>query len=281
MNVKITADSTCDLGEELTSKYGVGIIPLRVIMGDKSLRDGLDVTPQDIFRFVAETGVLPKTSAPSREEYAEFFAENLKSADALIHYNISSKASVSYENALAASKEFGDKVYVVDILALSRWQGLLVLKACDLAKEGRSPQDIVQITQNLRAKVNTSFVPDALDYLHKGGRCSLAALMGAKVLKLHPMIDMKDGKLYAKKKYMGGLERCLKTYVNDLAATYGSYEKTRCFITHSNCEKEVVDRVRAQVENMFCFDEILETTAGCVVTSHCGKNTLGVLFICE
>ena len=105
--------------------------------------------------------------------------------------------------------------------------------------------------------------------------------MGAKVLKLHPMIDMKDGKLYAKKKYMGGLERCLKTYVNDLAATYGSYEKTRCFITHSNCEKEVVDRVRAQVENMFCFDEILETTAGCVVTSHCGKNTLGVLFICE
>ncbi len=133
----------------------------------------------------------------------------------------------------------------------------------------------------MRAKVNTSFVPDALDYLHKGGRCSLAALMGAKVLKLHPMIDMKNGQLYAKKKYMGNLERSLKSYVNDLAETYKNYDKTRCFITHSNCEREVVEKVRAQVENLFSFDEILETTAGCVVTSHCGKNTLGVLFICE
>lgn len=279
MKIKITADSTCDLSKELIARYNVGIMPLAVIMGEDNFRDGIDVTPQDIFKFVAKTGVLPKTSAPSREEYSEFFAENLKDADAVIHFNISSKASSSHENALAAAKGFDGKVFAVDSLALSTGQGLLVLRACDLVKEGRSPRDIVEITQNLRPKVNTSFVPDALDYLHKGGRCSLAALMGAKVLKLHPMIDMKDGQLYAKKKYMGGLERCLKTYINDLAEAYPNYDKTRCFITHSNCESEVVEKVRAQVESLFGFDEILETTAGCVVTSHCGKNTLGVLFI--
>ena len=156
-----------------------------------------------------------------------------------------------------------------------------MLKACDLAAEGRNPKEITEIINGLRAKVNTSFVPDALDYLHKGGRCSLASLMGAKVLKLHPMIDMKDGQLYAKKKYMGNMERSLKTYVNDLAETYPHYDKTRCFITHSCCEPETVAKVRAQVEELFRFDEILETTAGCVVTSHCGKNTLGVLFISE
>ena len=150
-----------------------------------------------------------------------------------------------------------------------------------MAKEGNSPRNIVEITEALRDKVNTSFVPDALDYLHKGGRCSLASLMGAKVLKLHPMIDMKNGKLYAKKKYMGGLERCLKNYVNDLAQEYRSYDKTRCFITHSSCEPEVVEKVRAQVKETFGFDEILETVAGSVVTTHCGKNTLGVLFIYE
>lgn len=279
MKIKITADSTCDLSEELVQKYGVGILPLNVIMGEKSYRDGVDATPQDIFKYVSEMGVLPKTSAPSAEDYAEFFENALKDADAVIHYNISSKASSSYENATYAAKAFNGKVFTVDTLALSTGQGLLVLKACDLVEEGKSPRDIVEITQNLREKVNTSFVPDALDYLHKGGRCSLASLMGAKVLKLHPMIDMKDGKLYAKKKYMGSLERCLRNYINELSAEYPHYDKTRCFITHSNCEPEVVAKVKEQVESLFGFDEILETKAGCVVTSHCGKNTLGLLFI--
>ncbi len=281
MKIQITADSTCALSTELIQKYGVKILPLAVIMGENIYRDGVDATPQDIFKFVAETGVLPKTSAPPAAEYPEFFGECLKSCDAVIHFNISSKASSSHENASNAAKSFNGKVFAVDSLALSTGQGLLVLKACDLAAAGKPPQEIVEIINNLRAKVNTSFVPDALDYLHKGGRCSLAALMGAKVLKLHPMIDMKNGQLYAKKKYMGNLERSLKSYVNDLAETYKNYDKTRCFITHSNCEREVVEKVRAQVENLFSFDEILETTAGCVVTSHCGKNTLGVLFICE
>ncbi len=281
MKIRITADSTCDLGEELALRYGVKILPLTVTMGAKDFRDGVDVTPQDIFGFVAESGVLPKTSAPSAEEYAEFFGKCLETDDAVIHFNISSKASSSHENAVYAAKAFRGKVFVIDSLALSTGQGLLVLKACDLAAEGRNPKEITEIINGLRAKVNTSFVPDALDYLHKGGRCSLASLMGAKVLKLHPMIDMKDGQLYAKKKYMGNMERSLKTYVNDLAETYPHYDKTRCFITHSCCEPETVAKVRAQVEELFRFDEILETTAGCVVTSHCGKNTLGVLFISE
>lgn len=281
MKIKITADSTCDLSEELVKRFNVGVMPLAVILGEETFRDGVDITPQKIFDYVAKTGVLPKTTAPSEYEYAEYFKSQLEGCDALIHYNISSKASSSHENAVKASKQFGGRVFVVDSYALSTGQGLLVLKACDLAAEGHSPRDIVEITSNLRDKVNTSFVPDALDYLHKGGRCSLASLMGAKVLKLHPLIDMKDGKLYAKKKYMGGLERCLKTYVSELAAEYTAYDKTRCFITHSSCEPEVVEKVRAQVKELFNFDEVLETVAGSVVTTHCGKNTLGVLFIYE
>lgn len=279
MKIKITADSTCDLGASVADRYNVGIMPLHVIMDGRVYSDGLDITPQDIFGFVAKTGKLPTTCAPSVEEYAEFFKSQLEGFDAVIHINISSKASSSFDNAYTASKLFKGKVFAVDSLALSTGQGLLVLKACDLASEGRSPKDIVGAIENLRPKVNTSFVPDALDFLHKGGRCSLAQLMGAKVLKLHPMIDMKDGQLYAKKKYMGGIERCLKNYVNELAENYHSYDKTRCFITHSSCEPEVVSAVRKQVESLFGFDEIIETVAGCVVTGHCGKNTLGVLFI--
>lgn len=281
MKIKVTADSTCDLSPELVQKYNVGIMPLHVIIGDKTYSDGVDICPEDIFKSVAETGVLPKTSAPSIEEFAEFFKNALKDCDAVIHVNISSKASSSYDNATSAAKLYKGKVFTVDSHALSTGQGLLVLKACDLIAEGKKPKEITEILNMLKPNVNTSFVPDALDYLHKGGRCSLAALMGAKVLKLHPMIDMKDGQLYAKKKYMGGIERCLKNYVNELADEYRQYDKTRCFITHSSCEPEVVAKVRAQVQSLFNFDEILETVAGNVVTSHCGKGTLGVLFIYE
>lgn len=281
MNIKITSDSTGDLSEEIVKKYNITVFPLEVMLGDKTFEDGVDITPQNIFDYVAETGILPKTAAHSSEEYIEFFKKELKGYDALIHFDISSKASSSYDNAYLASKEFAGKVYVVDSLALSTGQGLLVLKACDLAAGGKTPAEIVDIVNSLRPKLNTSFVPDVLDYLHKGGRCSLASLIGAKVLKLHPLISMKDGQMYPKKKYMGGLEACLRKYVKDLAEEYRTYDKTRCFITHSSCEPEVVAKVRAQVEEIFDFNEILETTAGAVVTSHCGKNTLGVLFITE
>ncbi len=280
MKIKITADSTCDLSGELVERYGVGIMPLHVILGDKTCSDGVDITPQQIFKYVSDTGVLPKTSAPSTEEYSEFFKKQLESADAVIHYNISQKDSSSYSNACVAAKELKN-VYIVDSMALSTGQGLLVLKACDFAAQGLSPREIVKKTEELRPKLNTSFVPDVLDYLHKGGRCSLASLIGAKVLKLHPLIDMKEGEMYAKKKYMGNLEASLKKYVRDLAEEYPRYDRTRCFITHSCCESEVVEKVRSQVKELFSFDEILETLAGSVVTSHCGKNTLGVLFISE
>lgn len=280
MKIKITADSTCDLGNELSEKYNVGISPLSVILGDtKIYRDGIDLTPRDIFDFVAKTGKLPKTCATTVEEYIGYFTQMLVGYDALVHVNISSKASSSYSNAVTAAQRFDGKVYVIDSLALSTGQGLLVLKAAELAREGRTPQEIVTIIENLRPKVNTSFVPDSLNYLHKGGRCSLTSMIGAKVLKLHPMIEMRDGQLQATKKYMGGMDRCLKNYVNDLAVEYPHYDKSRCFITHSSSEPEVVARVRELVAEKFDFNEILETVAGGVVTSHCGKGTLGVLFI--
>lgn len=284
MKIKITSDSTCDLNEELIQKYNIGILPLNVVLdGEKTYRDGVDLNPEDIFSYVSETGKLPKTCATTPEEYAEYFKKSLSeaNADALIHFNISSKASSTHLNAVETSKLFNGKVYAVDSYALSSGQGLLILKACEMVQEGKSVQEIVESVQKLRKKVNTSFVPDSLDYLHKGGRCSLVSFMGAKVLKIHPMIEMRDGQLCPTKKYIGNIERCLKNYVTDLAAEYPRYDRTRCFITHSHCEPEVVKKVRAEVEKKFNFDEIIETVAGSVITAHCGKNTLGVLFISE
>lgn len=282
MNIKITSDSTCDLGEKLIKENDIGIFALQVILGEKSFRDGVDIVPQDIFDYVSANGILPKTAAGSSEEYAEFFKEQLEGHDALIHFNISSKASSSYSAASIAAKNFGGKVYVIDSKALSTGQGLLVMKACDLKKEGMAADEIAKRITGLTPYVNTSFVPDDLNYLHKGGRCSLAALLGAKVLKLHPLIEEdKEGQLVAKKKYMGSMERCIRTYVNDLRMQYRHYDKTRCFITHSSADKTLVDLAKKEVAQMFEFDEVIETVAGSIITSHCGRNTLGVLFIAE
>lgn len=279
--IMITSDSTCDLGKELTEKRGVTILPLTVILGSESYKDGINIVPEDIFAYFDRTGELPKTAAPSVSDYENFFRRFVDDGYTVVHINISSKASGSYGFAAAAQKSFGDKVFVVDSGALSTGQGLLVMKACDMLDEGKSAKEIADTLNAIKNKVNTSFVPDTLLYLYKGGRCSTLSYYGSKVLSIHPFIDMKDGKLYPKKKYIGKMSRCLKNYVNDLADEYKKYDKTRCFITHSGSDPELVAAVREQVESLFTFDEILITVAGSIITSHCGKNTLGVLFITE
>lgn len=280
MKIKITSDSTCDLSPELIASNGIGIFHLTVILGDKSFKDGQGITPQDIFDFVAQTDTLPKTAAGSAEAYEEFFEKEIEGYEGLIHFNISSKASSSHSAACIASEKFGGKVRVIDSKALSTGQGLLVLKACDMVGEGMDADSIVKRIEEIRPFVNTSFVPDALDYLHKGGRCSLAALLGAKVLKLHPMIiEDVEGQLIAKKKYMGTMERCIKNYITELREEFPSYDRTRCFITHSTADKTLVDTAKKMVSELFDFDEVIETVAGSIVTSHCGRNTLGVLFV--
>ena len=278
MAICITSDSTCDLGH-LVAERDIKILPLQVNLGSNSYRDGVDITPEDIFAFVAETRQLPKTAAPSIGDYEEFFAEQLKSYDEVIHFNISSKSSGSHNMAKQAAESFGGKVHVIDSMALSSGQGLLVMKACDMRDEGRSAAEIVEEILELRTHVNTSFVPDSLDYLHKGGRVSGMVKLAAAAFRIHPLIMMEEGQLVPGKKYKGKMAVLIKQYVEDLKEKYPSYDKTRCFITHSSAEQDLVDAAKAKVAELFEFDEVIETVAGSIITSHCGKGTLGVLFV--
>ena len=278
MKIRITSDSTCDLNA-LEEERNIGILPLQVNLEEKPFKDGVDITPQDIFDFVAKTNVLPKTSAPSIGEYEEFFKKELEGYDELIHFNISSKSSGSHNFAKAAAESFGGKVRVIDSKALSTGQGLLVLKACDLRDEGKTSEEIEGAILELRERVNTSFVPDNLDYLHKGGRVSGMVKTVAGMFKIHPMIYMENGQLVPGKKYKGKMNVLIKQYVEDLKNQYPNYDKSRCFITHSTAERDLVEAAIAQVKECFDFDEVIETVAGSIITSHCGKGTLGVLFI--
>ena len=280
MAIRITSDSTCDLGK-FAEERNIGIMRIQVNLDGKAYSDGLDITPEDIFKFVSEKKMLPKTSAPSIADYEEFFEEQLAYGDELLHFNISSKSSASHNVAKQAAEKFGGKVHVMDSMALSTGQGLLVMLAADMRDAGKSIEEIEEVIIACRERVNTSFVPDSLDYLYKGGRVSKMAMYGANLLKIHPCIEMEKGQLIGTKKYRGKMQMCIKQYVEDLKEKYPNYDKTRCFITHSTADADLVALAKEKVAELFNFDEVLETVAGSVVTSHCGRNTLGVLFIYE
>lgn len=280
-NFVITAETTCDLSGEIIAARGFKLIPITVILGDKEYKDGKDITPFTLFDYIKQTGTMPKTAALTEFEYEEFFTELKKSYNKILHFCISSKASSTYFNAVKAAERVNG-VFVVDSKALSTGEALLMLKAHDMISGGESVENTYEKIVKLTEKVQTSFVLDRLDYLHKGGRCSSAALVGSKILKIHPQICENDGELTVKKKYMGALSRCLTQYIADLAAECPAYDKTRAFITHSPCDgRELIDAVIEETKKNFEFEEIIETEAGATVSTHCGKNTIGLLFIKE
>ena len=274
----ISSDSTCDLSKELVDRYQIRIQPMGISLGDQIYRDGVDITPDMIYAHHKKTGQLPKTSAINVVEDLEYFEELTKDGSAVIHFTISSSMSSTYNNACVAAQEF-ENVYVVDAKNLSTGSGLLVLAAAEMAQEGMEAQQIVEKLNDLADRVDASFVVDNLEYLVKGGRCSALAAFGANLLQLKPCISVKNGAMGVGKKYRGKFEKVLLTYVADRLADAEDICLDRVFVTHAGCDPKVVESVAEAVKNTLPFREILVTRAGCTVSSHCGANTLGVLFI--
>lgn len=274
----ISSDSTCDLSAELKERYDVKIIPLGITLGDKVYRDGIDINPDDIYAHYDKTGELPKTTAANVGECIEYFTDLTKDGDAVIHFTISSSMSSTYSNACLAAAEF-ENVYVIDSKNLSTGGGLLVVAAAEMAKSGMEASAIAEEINKMAPCVDASFVIDNLEYLHKGGRCSAVAMFGANLLKLKPCIVVKDGAMGVDKKYRGLFSKVVTEYVNERLTNVNDIDTSRVFVTHAGCAPEIVDSVVEQVKATGIFKEVFLTRAGCTVSSHCGADTLGVLFV--
>lgn len=274
----ISSDSTCDLSAELKERYDVKIIPLGITLGDKVYRDGIDINPDDIYAHYDKTGELPKTTAANVGECIEYFTDLTKDGDAVIHFTISSSMSSTYSNACLAAAEF-ENVYVIDSKNLSTGGGLLVVAAAEMAKSGMEASAIAEEINKMVPCVDASFVIDNLEYLHKGGRCSAVAMFGANLLKLKPCIVVKDGAMGVDKKYRGLFSKVVIEYVNERLTNVNDIDTSRVFVTHAGCAPEIVDSVVEQVKATGIFKEVFLTRAGCTVSSHCGADTLGVLFV--
>lgn len=277
-NIRITCDSTCDLTASLYETYRAQPVPLGVSLGDDFRRDGVDIKPQDIYAFAAATGSLPKTSAISVGEYEELFRSLTAQGDPVIHINLSSELSASHQNACLAAQMVGN-VYVVDSRNLSSGSGHLVLLARELADEGKSPEEIVAALEEARAKLDVSFVLQTLEYLRMGGRCSGVAAFGANLMKLRPEIEVIGGKMQVGHKYRGTMEKTILAYIRGRLEGRTDIDCHRIFITHSGVPQDIEDKAVALVKELQPFREVIVTSAGCTISSHCGPNCLGVLFL--
>lgn len=278
MRIKILSDSTCDLSKELVEVNDITLFPLTVIKDGESFKDNVTITPADIFAHVAAGGDLCSTSAGSIGEYTELFGQYSGSYDGVIHINIGSGFSSSYQNACLAAAEY-DNVRVVDSQNLSTGQGLVVLKACELAKTCTDLDELHKAIQDYTTKVEASFVLDQLAYMVKGGRCSAAAALGANLLNLKPCIEVKNGKMGVVKKYRGSYAKCLANYVKDRLDNRDDLAGDTLFLTYTTVDDTCLTAVKDAIDTYGHFDRMYETTAGCTVSCHCGPATLGILFV--
>lgn len=276
MKIVISAESTCDLTKELKERYNISIVPYTIILGDTILPDDESV-PAKIFEYVEKTKVLPKTSAINEESYREYFENLLKTYDAVIHITLSSEISSSYNNAVECAKKMKN-VFIINSKSLSTGIALLAIYASTLTKSGIAPYDIVTKVEARVPYVQASFVVERLDYLYKGGRCNALALFGANLLKIRPQIVLDDGKMRPAKKYRGKMDKVIESYCADTLKEFNTPDKSIAFITHTTATPDMVAAAKSALENAG-FENIYETTAGGTITSHCGENVLGILYL--
>lgn len=278
MNIKIISDSTCDLSPELLDANNISLVPLTIVKGDEQFKDGVTITPAEIFAHVAAGGSLCSTSANSVGEYQEIFSQYSKDYDGIIHINIGSGFSACYQNACLAAQDFPN-VRVVDSRNLSTGQGMVVLKACELAANATDLDALVDELRAFTEKVEISFLLDRLDYMVKGGRCSSVMALGANLLNLKPCIEVKGGKMVVVKKYRGHYDKCLANYVKERLADRDELDRNILFVTHTPVTESCYTAVMEAVDQYGHFQTVYETNAGCTVSCHCGPGTLGVIFV--
>ena len=278
--VMITADSTCDLPNYFIEKNNITILPLSILLGDKSYSDGVDIFPRDIYAYVNKTGDLPKTAAVTPAQYNTVFKEFTEQGKAVVHIGLSSAISSSYQNACIAAAEFED-VYCIDSKSLCTAMGLLVLKACDFREKGFDAKKIYNRVNSLVPKVSTTFVLNNLEYLHKGGRCSGVAKFSANVLGIKPSIAVdENGRLDVAKKYRGKIDLVYKQYISDSLKDVNKFDPARVVIANSgDINPEIISFAKGVIEGKNKFTEVITADAGCTISSHCGPKTLAIFYI--
>ena len=280
--IKITCDSAADLNA-LFEENNIGVIPLYVNLGDKEFIDGVNITPEDIYKSVEVDGIMPKTAARNPQDFKEFFKQYTDDGYKVVHFSISDKISLMHKSACAAAKELAEEgatVYTIDSKSLCVGIGLLVLSAVDMMKEGVPAEEIYRRSLNRVDKVQTSFVINTMEYLYKGGRCSGLAAFAATRFKIKPSLIMDNGEIVVYNKYMSNTgRRAIRKYIDDVLKQFDDPDPKRLFFVHTKMDDEMLEEIRVYLKKKTNFDVTLENIAGSTITSHCGPATMGIMYI--
>lgn len=275
--VKIFTDSTCDLSDQLLAENDISVVPLYITFDDASYRDSLDMTTEELYAKVDELGMLPKTSAPTPADFISAFRPYVEDDCDILYIGLSSKLSSTIQNAVLASQEFSEgRVRVIDSLNLSTGIGILVMKAADLQKDWLSAAEIGDKIEQMIPKVKTAFTIDTFEYLYKGGRCSAIQGFLGGMLKIKPITKLEDGKIVLTDKQRGR-KKALAALLEDIESNKGNLDESRVFVTHSMAD-EAAGYLKDELEAMG-IKNVVVTSAGCVISSHCGKETIGIIYL--
>jgi len=275
--IKITADSTCDLSQHLLETYNISMSPLHIVVDEETFDDGVTITPTDIFRLIGQESKNVSTAAVNVFEYETFFSSFATEYEAIIHFSLGSHFSSSHQNAKIAAQNFPN-VYVIDTNNLTTGSGYMILQAAQLAKEGKNVEEIILQTKSIIDKISVSFVVPTMEYLLKGGRCTMLEAIGATLLKIKPSIILENGQLVVGTKYRGSLDKVIEKYIGDLFVDVDSIDTGTLFITTAHCSEEMINKIKEVTASYVTFENIYVTTAGCTVSTHCGPNTFGLIF---
>lgn len=277
--IRIMADSTCDLSPELVRRHNIGIIPLHVVFDDRTYRDGVELTTPELYEQVKARNALPRTSAPSPADFLEAFEPVVRNGDKIVYISLSSVLSSTYQNAVIASKEFPEgTVEVVDSLNLCLGIGLLVLNAVEYVNQGMESAEVAAKLREDVGRVDSEFVIDTLDYLHKGGRCSGTQMVIGSLLRIHPVIRVVDGGMIVAEKLRGKMDKVAQGLLDRTLSRKDSIDPNRVFVAHS-MSPDIALWLKRELERELQIGEIPMADAGCVISSHCGPGTVGILFM--
>ncbi len=276
-NIILAVDSACDIPKHFIKNHDIVVLPYHINFGEESFLDGETITRDEIYEKVEKTGVMPKTAAIPPAVFSDFFKELLQKGDAVVYFSIGSSFSSACQNAMLAASDF-EEVHVVDTMSLSSGEALLLLHAIALRKEGKSAAEIADACRLYAPRCDVSFVLDRLDYMHKGGRCSGITALGANLLGIKPCLGITDGALGVDKKYRGKLKVVVSKYIQERLSEQAA-EPDYVILTDAGVPEEVHKAAMDALTESGVFKEIYQADAGCVIASHCGPGTIGIIFV--
>ena len=277
--IRIITDSTCDLFKKLIKEFNIEIIPLYVTFNDDSYKDGIEINSEKLYEEVDKRKMLPKTSAAPMLDFMNYFKNIIDNGDEAFYVGIGSKLSTTLNNANMAIEELGtDKIMTADSKNLSTGISLIILKACKDRDNGLSLKEIKENADKNADKVLAQFAIESTEFLRRGGRCSSIASLAATVLRIKPIIEVREGKLSVGKKPIGKMKRAIDMMNNQIMDDKDNVDNDFIFVTHSYQDdgaKYIIPILKEEFPNA----RIVETSAGCVISSHCGKGTIGILYM--